>query len=269
MNYLVKFNDGPVVRSLEIGCDMVEPTKEYFARCIITHNCPLGIWEQDIVSIDLIRPTWPKDDKRIDTIGQNGNDGLHYEKMIVSQSVLSEDAKAKILGDYENISKGYTVDLASGKDITETDSEHQWIVYVTEYDLENGNLIDIYLSPRKDSKFVGIKNEPMDHAITIDDFIDLDANQFTWCALNLDATRGESPMKKAVEAINHPTHYNNHPSGIECIDVVEHMGFNLGNVVKYAWRCDEKHDAIEDLEKAAVYLDREINKRKAAINAIK
>ena len=40
------------------------------------------------------------------------------------------------------------------------------------------------------------------------------------------------------------------------------MGFNLGNVIKYVWRCDLKDDLIEDLEKAAWYLKREIEKRK-------
>lgn len=33
--------------------------------------------------------------------------------------------------------------------------------------------------------------------------------------------------------INHPPHYTNHPSGIECIQITEHMGFCLGNAVKY------------------------------------
>lgn len=61
--------------------------------------------------------------------------------------------------------------------------------------------------------------------------------------------------------INSPKHYTEHPSGIECIQVTEHMGFNLGNAVKYIWRCDLKHDAVEDLKKAAWYINREIEKR--------
>jgi uncharacterized protein DUF3310 len=61
--------------------------------------------------------------------------------------------------------------------------------------------------------------------------------------------------------VNHPKHYNAHPSGIECIDVVEHMGFNVGNAVKYLWRADEKGQALEDLKKAAWYVQREIEKR--------
>jgi hypothetical protein len=70
-----------------------------------------------------------------------------------------------------------------------------------------------------------------------------------------------------ADAVDHPKHYNAHPSGIECIDVVEHMGFNLGNAMKYIWRCDEKRDAIEDLKKARWYIDREIQKRENSVAA--
>lgn len=65
-----------------------------------------------------------------------------------------------------------------------------------------------------------------------------------------------------AEAVNHPPHYNGHPSGVECITIVEHMGFNLGNAVKYIWRADEKGDSLQDLEKAAWYIAREIWRRK-------
>jgi hypothetical protein len=65
----------------------------------------------------------------------------------------------------------------------------------------------------------------------------------------------------AVDPVNHPSHYTGHPSGIECIQITEHMGFNLGNALKYIWRCDLKHDAIEDLKKARWYIDRELAKR--------
>jgi hypothetical protein len=64
------------------------------------------------------------------------------------------------------------------------------------------------------------------------------------------------------DPVNRPKHYTNHPSGIECIQIAEHMGFNLGNAVKYIWRCDLKNDEIEDLEKAVWYIQREIKKRK-------
>jgi hypothetical protein len=66
-----------------------------------------------------------------------------------------------------------------------------------------------------------------------------------------------------LDVVNHPPHYTAHPSGVECIQITEHMGFNLGNAVKYVWRADLKHDAIEDLKKARWYLDREIARREA------
>ena len=64
--------------------------------------------------------------------------------------------------------------------------------------------------------------------------------------------------------VDHPKHYTDHPSGVECITVTEHMGFNLGNAVKYIWRCDLKKDAIEDLKKSIWYIQREIAKREKA-----
>lgn len=60
------------------------------------------------------------------------------------------------------------------------------------------------------------------------------------------------------DMVNHPPHYTNHPSGVECIEITRHMTFNLGNVVKYLWRCEEKDSYLEDLKKAAWYLNDEI-----------
>jgi hypothetical protein len=71
----------------------------------------------------------------------------------------------------------------------------------------------------------------------------------------------DQPVIDITSEVNHPKHYNTHPSGIECIDVVEHMNFNLGNAVKYIWRADEKGNAIQDLEKAKWYVEREIKRR--------
>lgn len=66
---------------------------------------------------------------------------------------------------------------------------------------------------------------------------------------------------RAPDPVNHPPHYNSHPSGIEAIEVCEHFPFSIGNVIKYLWRAGLKNDAIEDLKKARWYLDREILKR--------
>jgi hypothetical protein len=66
--------------------------------------------------------------------------------------------------------------------------------------------------------------------------------------------------------VNHPPHYNSHPSGIEQIEVTGHMNFCLGNAVKYIWRCDDKDDAIQDLQKAIFYLKWEIKRRGGETN---
>ena len=71
----------------------------------------------------------------------------------------------------------------------------------------------------------------------------------------------EEQVETSKEKVNHPIHYNKHPSGVECITITEHMGFNLGSAVKYIWRADLKNDAMEDLKKAAWYIDREIKRR--------
>lgn len=64
--------------------------------------------------------------------------------------------------------------------------------------------------------------------------------------------------QSASDPVNHPAHYTRHPSGVECIDITEHMGFCLGNAIKYIWRAGEKGDATEDLRKAVWYIEREI-----------
>ena len=64
------------------------------------------------------------------------------------------------------------------------------------------------------------------------------------------------------DGVNHPAHYRSHPSGTECIEIVRHMGFNLGNVVKYLWRAGLKdgEPSLKDLKKAEFYLRDEIKR---------
>lgn len=62
--------------------------------------------------------------------------------------------------------------------------------------------------------------------------------------------------------VNHPDYYNSHPSGIECIDIIRHYCFDIGNAIKYLWRAglkkeiglDERQKEIEDLKKAIWYI---------------
>lgn len=75
-----------------------------------------------------------------------------------------------------------------------------------------------------------------------------------------------NPEKQINDPVNHPAHYTGHPSGIECIEITRHMGFNLGNALKYIWRADHKGNALEDLKKARWYLDDEIKRREGQTN---
>jgi hypothetical protein len=61
-----------------------------------------------------------------------------------------------------------------------------------------------------------------------------------------------------TDMVNHPPHYTSHPSGIETIQITEHMNFCLGNAIKYILRAELKGKKIEDLEKAVWYINREI-----------
>lgn len=76
-----------------------------------------------------------------------------------------------------------------------------------------------------------------------------------WCAAFV-----ESQLEQPADMVNHPPHYKEHPSGVECITITEHMNFCLGNAVKYIWRAGLKGSAVEDLKKARWYLDREIER---------
>lgn len=62
--------------------------------------------------------------------------------------------------------------------------------------------------------------------------------------------------------VNHPSHYN---KGIEAIKYIESwdMNFNIGNVIKYVSRAKYKGKELEDLQKAAWYLAKEIERVKA------
>lgn len=69
------------------------------------------------------------------------------------------------------------------------------------------------------------------------------------------------------KAVNHPKHYGG-DTVYEAIKVIEawELGFCLGNTVKYISRAGKKDKSkkIEDLKKAAWYLEREIKKEEGA-----
>lgn len=71
-----------------------------------------------------------------------------------------------------------------------------------------------------------------------------------------------------TDNVNHPSHYNSHPSGIECIEIARHHNFNIGNTIKYLWRAGLKSEEgmedtdkqVEDLNKAIWYIQDEIKR---------
>ena len=75
-----------------------------------------------------------------------------------------------------------------------------------------------------------------------------------------DASRNEN--------VHHPSHYTwlKAKCGIEVIDIVRHLDFDLGNALKYILRAGHKHEngytrsqkAIEDLKKAIWYINDKI-----------
>lgn len=61
--------------------------------------------------------------------------------------------------------------------------------------------------------------------------------------------------------IEKPEHYNRHPAGIECIDVIEHFMGNIATAIKLLWRAGfSKRDPLPDLESARWYIQREIDR---------
>ncbi len=82
----------------------------------------------------------------------------------------------------------------------------------------------------------------------------------------LDAIAGATKMTE--DNINNPPHYTSSKAQcsacektIECIDVTRHLSFNIGNAIKYLWRCDLKGSSLEDLKKAQWYINDEIKMR--------
>lgn len=85
-----------------------------------------------------------------------------------------------------------------------------------------------------------------------------------------DCDKGAKELRHSDEAtmprlendtVAFPAHYTQ--GGIECIDAMESAltpdefrGYLRGNVIKYVWRYDRKGAPVEDLRKAAWYLDR-------------
>ena len=61
------------------------------------------------------------------------------------------------------------------------------------------------------------------------------------------------------DPVNHPSHYTSHPSGVETLEVTRQLSFDCGNAVKYVWRRGDKGTLLQDLRKAAFYINDALN----------
>lgn len=61
------------------------------------------------------------------------------------------------------------------------------------------------------------------------------------------------------DVVKNPSHYK-HPSGIEVIDITRYESFLRGNIIKYVLRAPYKGSELQDLKKAAQYLEWEIER---------
>lgn len=80
---------------------------------------------------------------------------------------------------------------------------------------------------------------------------------------------GEKIEEPAFDPVAKARHYNVHPSGVECITIVEHFDFVIGNIIKYAWRAGLKDPKkrLEDLRKCLYYASRAVS-REETRNAV-
>ncbi|WP_443095052.1 DUF3310 domain-containing protein [Rothia koreensis] len=64
-----------------------------------------------------------------------------------------------------------------------------------------------------------------------------------------------------------PPHYQGFSNGAEVIDITENLNFNRGNAIKYLARAGRKDPTktLEDLEKGAWYVAREVERVKREI----
>lgn len=56
------------------------------------------------------------------------------------------------------------------------------------------------------------------------------------------------------QEFKHPSYYQ-HPSQVECREVIRTMPYEPASLIKYVWRCEFKGSEVSDLKKAIVCID--------------
>lgn len=62
--------------------------------------------------------------------------------------------------------------------------------------------------------------------------------------------------EKKFDEIQSAKHYNVHPSGIECIEIMVYLPTALATALKYMWRYEDKESPEKDLQKALYYIEK-------------
>lgn len=70
----------------------------------------------------------------------------------------------------------------------------------------------------------------------------------------------EMISEQPKEMVNHPDHYTWHPTGIECVEVIEEFPANIAMGMRYLWRAEHKGKKIQDLRKAIQCIEFEIER---------
>ena len=77
-----------------------------------------------------------------------------------------------------------------------------------------------------------------------------------------EAAQAAWTAEQRIDPIQKASHYNWHPSGAECFDIVRHFNFCKGGAIKYLWRAGRKGDGVEfelkDLKQGRRLIDEEI-----------
>ncbi len=81
--------------------------------------------------------------------------------------------------------------------------------------------------------------------------------------------------KPSPDMVHHPQHYQTYTEGLEVIDIIKAIlgpekfcGYCRGNAIKYLSRADHKGSTVQDLNKAIVYINFEIEQRTADDNVL-
>lgn len=85
-------------------------------------------------------------------------------------------------------------------------------------------------------------------------------------ALEGDAVGSSTPAPArdgTHDPVNRPAHYTAHSSGVECIEISEHLCANLAQALQYVWRAPYKGRMAEDLAKARWFIVRECARRQS------